>query len=41
MSSKINNALVLNCIKEMRENSKARKFKQTVELQVSLKDYDP
>jgi len=32
---------VLDCIKEMREGSKARKFTQTVELQVSLKDYDP
>lgn len=41
MSSKITNALVLECIKEMRDNSKARNFKQTVELQVALKDYDP
>merc|ERR1719387_555382 len=39
--SKITNALVLDCIKEMREKTKARKFKQTVELQVALKDYDP
>jgi ribosomal protein L1 len=41
MASKINNALVLQCVKEMREKSKARKFQQTVELQVALKDYDP
>merc|ERR1740130_716405 len=39
--SKITNALVLECIKEMREKSKSRKFTQTVELQVALKDYDP
>lgn len=41
MSSKISNALVLECINEMKEKSKARKFTQTVELQVALKDYDP
>jgi len=39
--SKITNALVLECIKEMKEGSKARKFMQTVELQIALKDYDP
>lgn len=39
--SKITNALVLDCIAEMKEKSKERKFKQTVELQVALKDYDP
>ena len=39
--SKITNAHVLECIAEMRKNTKERKFKQTVELQVSLKDYDP
>merc|ERR1740130_1311045 len=39
--SKITNALVLECIKEMREKSKSRKFTQTVELQVALNDYDP
>ena len=39
--SKITNALVLDCIKNMREKTKDRKFKQTVELQVALKDYDP
>merc|ERR1719333_593820 len=39
--SKITNALVLECIKDMREKTKERKFKQTVELQVGIKDYDP
>jgi ribosomal protein L1 len=39
--SKITNALVLESIKDMREGSKVRKFTQTVELQVALKDYDP
>ena len=39
--SKITNALVLDSIKEMRETSKKRKFTQTVELQIGLKDYDP
>lgn len=41
MTSKITNAEVLECITSMREGSKARKFTQTVELQVALKDYDP
>ena len=41
MSSKITNALVLECITAMREKTKERKFTQTVELQVALKDYDP
>ena len=41
MTSKITNAHVLECIKEMRENTKERKFTQTVELQIALKDYDP
>ena len=39
--SKITNAHVLECITEMRAATKARKFTQTVELQISLKDYDP
>merc|ERR1719453_936844 len=39
--SKITNALVLECITEMREKTNDRKFQQTVELQVALKDYDP
>merc|ERR1719337_397401 len=41
MSSKITNAFVLEMIAEMRKNTKERKFKQTVELQVGIKDYDP
>merc|ERR1712226_83821 len=41
MSSKITNALVLECIKTMREGTKKRGFTQTVELQVGIKDYDP
>ena len=41
MASKISNALVLGCLKDMKEKSKSRKFTQTVELQVALKDYDP
>lgn len=41
MASKISNALVVECLKEMKEKSKARKFTQTVELQIALKDYDP
>ena len=39
--SKITNALVLECIKDMREKTKERKFTQTIELQIALKDYDP
>ena len=41
MSSKITNAQTLDCIKQMKDNTKERKFKQTVELQVGIKDYDP
>lgn len=41
MSSKVTNALILECIKEMREGSKKRAFLQTVEMQIGLKDYDP
>ena len=41
MSSKITNSEVLAFIAKMRENTKERKFTQTVELQVGLKDYDP
>ena len=43
MASKITNAGVLEYIAELREKAKAkpRKFTQTVELQVALKDYDP
>merc|ERR1719453_1125715 len=41
MTSKITNAHTLECITNMRDGLKARKFKQTVELQVGIKDYDP
>ena len=43
MTSKITNALVKECIEKMRDpkTTKPRKFTQTVELQVALKDYDP
>jgi ribosomal protein L1 len=41
MTSKITNQLVLDCIAEMKGKTKERKFLQTVELQVALKDYDP
>ena len=40
-TSKITNAEVLEYIAEMRKQTKDRKFKQTCELQVGLKDYDP
>ena len=39
--SKITNAQVLEQLKVMREKTKERKFQQTVELQIGLKDYDP
>jgi large subunit ribosomal protein L10Ae len=39
--SKITNAQTLEGIKEMKDKTKERKFKQTVELQVGIKDYDP
>merc|ERR1719240_2310890 len=41
MTSKITNQLVLDCIADMQKKNKERKVQQTVELQVSLKDYDP
>ena len=41
MSSKITNADVLAGVQELRGKIKARKFRETVELQVALKDYDP
>ena len=42
MSSRINNAIVLQNVLEMREKTtKKRKFTETVELQIGLKDYDP
>merc|ERR1719389_558487 len=39
--SKITNQHVLEQLKVMREKTKERKFQQTVELQIGLKDYDP
>lgn len=41
MSSKLTNAMVLQGIESLRELIKARKFRETIELQVGLKDYDP
>lgn len=42
MSNKISNAMVLEAVEAMREKTtKTRKFRETVELQLSLKDYDP
>lgn len=42
MTAKITTQNVVDAIKEMREGKKKdRKFVETVELQVSLKDYDP
>lgn len=42
MSTKITNQNVIDAIAELRKNKvKDRKFVETVELQISLKDYDP
>jgi large subunit ribosomal protein L10Ae len=41
MTAKINKALIADALKTMRENTKPRKFTQSVELQLALKDYDP
>merc|ERR1719263_1818799 len=41
MTSKITNQHTLDCIAQMKSKTKERKFKQTVELQVGIKDYDP
>lgn len=41
MSSKLTNAMVLEGVQEMLKDRKDRKFRETVELQISLKDYDP
>ena len=41
MTAKINNAAVAEAIADLRKINKERKFKQTVELQIGLKDYDP
>lgn len=41
MTSKLNNANVLEGVQNLRKEMKPRKFRETIELQVSLKDYDP
>merc|ERR1719150_953643 len=41
MSSKLTNAMVLEGVTNLRTLIKPRKFKETVELQIGLKDYDP
>lgn len=41
MSSKLTNAIVLEGVENLRKEMKERKFRQTIELQVGLKDYDP
>lgn len=41
MSAKINNAAVAEAISDLRKIMKERKFKETIELQIGLKDYDP
>ena len=41
MTSKITNAQVLEAVQQLRGMIKERKFTETIELQVSLKDYDP
>ena len=39
--SKISAEFLRKSIKEMLDERKVRKFKETVELQIGLKDYDP
>jgi len=41
MTAKVTRAMVLENVKEMRLAATERKFTQTVELQLGLKDYDP
>ena len=41
MSAKITNKMLEEEIKNLRALLKERKFKQTIELQIGLKDYDP
>jgi len=41
MSSKLTNASVLEGVQQLRTQMKQRKFNETIELQISLKDYDP
>merc|ERR1712109_414375 len=41
MTSKLTNAMVLDGVVTLRAVIKPRKFRETVELQIGLKDYDP
>ena len=41
MTSKITNAQVLEGIQQLRGLMKERKFRESIELQIALKDYDP
>ena len=41
MSSKLTNAMVLEGVQNLRTQIKPRKFRETIELQIGLKDYDP
>ena len=41
MTAKINNQAVSEGIAELRKIMKQRKFTETIELQIGLKDYDP
>merc|ERR1712156_281917 len=41
MTSKLTNAMVLDGVVNLRAVIKPRKFRETIELQVGLKDYDP
>merc|ERR1719510_1126056 len=41
MTSKITNAQVLEGIQQLRGMMKERKFRESIELQIALKDYDP
>ena len=41
MTSKLTNAMVLEGVTNLRSVIKPRKFRETIELQVGLKDYDP
>lgn len=41
MSAKVNKEMIVEAIDSLRAQMKERKFKQTIELQISLKDYDP
>merc|ERR1719373_688850 len=41
MTSKITNAQVLEGVQQLRGMMKERKFRESIELQIALKDYDP